>query len=122
VENTGFKKQVITESRLAYAINALRLVENKLMSISQISNIIQVLPLVSIIKIVNSNIYSLLPDQSGDIVELSGILGSIVTDSGSLVEATFDFKQANLESKQILTEVNLIVDSKISKQYPNLNF
>jgi hypothetical protein len=63
-----------------------------------------------------------MPNESGNLVELSGILGSIIMDSGSLVEATFDFKQTNLESKQILTEVNLIVDSKINKQYPNLNF
>lgn len=117
-----FRKQVTVESSLACAIEALNLVENKLASVSQLSNIAEILPLVSIIRTVNSAIYSIAPHQSGDLVELSGILGSIVMDSGSLVEATFDFKQTNLESKQILTEVNLIVDSKINKQYPNLNF
>ncbi len=121
-DNPEFKKQVTAESSLACAIEALKLVENKLSSVSQLSNIAEVLPLVSIIRTVNSTIYSVMPNESGDLVELSGILGSIVMDSGSLVEATFDFKQTNLESKQILTEVNLIVDSKINKQYPNLNF
>jgi hypothetical protein len=121
-DNPEFRKQVAAESSLACAIEALNLVENKLASVSQLSNISEILPLVSIIRTVNSAIYSIMPHQSGDFVELSGILGSIVMDSGSLVEATFDFKQTNLESKQILTEVNLIVDSKINKQYPNLNF
>jgi len=122
VESPEFRKQVMAESGLACAIEALKLVEDKIASISQLSNISKVLPLVSIIRTVNSTIYSIMPAESGDLVELSGILGSIVMDSGSLVEATFDFKQTNLESKQILTEVNLIVDSKINKQYPNLNF
>lgn len=122
MENPEFKKQVKVEANLACAIEALKLVENKLTSISQLSNIAEVLPLVSIIRTVNSSIYSVMPHESGEFVEISGILGSIAMDSGSLVEATFDFKQTNLESKQILTEVNLIVDLKINKQYPNLNF
>jgi hypothetical protein len=121
-DSPEFRKQVAAESSLACAIEALNLVENKLASVSQLSNIAKILPLISIIRTVNSAIYSIMPHQSEDFVDLSGILGSIVMDSGSLVEATFDFKQTNLESKQILTEVNLIVDSKINKQYPNLNF
>jgi hypothetical protein len=63
-----------------------------------------------------------MPQISHDLIELSTSLGSIVMDSGSLIEAKFDFKQTNLESTQILDEVNLIVESKIHKQYPNLNF
>jgi hypothetical protein len=117
-----FKKQVAIESALACAIEALKIVEKSLASISQLANIAKILPLVSVVRTVNSGIYYLVPSESGNIVDLSGILGSIATDSGSLVEATFDFKQTNLESKQILAEVNLIVDSKISKQYPKLNF
>jgi hypothetical protein len=122
VESLEFKKQVLIESNLANATQAILLVKNKLASISQLSSITQILPLISVIRTVNSNVYSIMPWASTDLVELSGILGSIATDSGSLVEATFDFKQTNLESKQLLTEVNLIVDSKINKQYPNLNF
>jgi hypothetical protein len=121
-DSPEFKKQVQLEAILLCAIKSLELVRKRLVSISQLSNIVEVLPLVTVIRTTNSNIYSSLPHLSGDFVELSGILGSIATDSGSLVEATFDFKQTNLESKQILAEVNLIVDSKINKQYPNLNF
>lgn len=117
-----FKKQVLLEANLACATEALVLVKDKLESVSQISDVTQVLPLISVIRTVNSNIYSVLPDESGNLVELSGILGSIAMDSGSLVEAKFDFRQTNLESQHILAEVNLIVDSKINKQYPNLNF
>lgn len=122
MESLEFKKQTQSEANLLCAIEALKIVENRLTSISQLSNVTEILPLVALVRIVNSNIYSFMPDISGDFVELSGILGSMATDSGSLVEATFDFKQTNLESNQILTKVNLIVDSKLSKQYPNLNF
>jgi hypothetical protein len=122
MENPEFKKQVRAEANICCAIEALKIVEYRLTSICRLSNVAEVLPLVTLIRTVNSNIYSSVPDLSGDLVELSGTLGSIATDSGSLVEATFDFKQTNLESKQILAEVNLIVDSKISKQYANLNF
>lgn len=121
-DSPEFKKRVQFEAILLCAIKSLNLVRERLTSVSQLSNIVEVLPLVTVIRTINSNIYSSLPQISGDLVELSGILGSIATDSGSLVEATFDFKQTNLESQQILAEVNLIVDSKISKQYPNLNF
>ncbi len=71
---------------------------------------------------INSNIYGLVPSTRNDLVELSTSLGSIVVDSGSLLESKFDFKQANSESKQILAELNLIAESKIRKQYPNLDF
>jgi hypothetical protein len=122
-ENYEFNKQVEYEETLTSAITAIKLIQKRLESISQISNITEIIsPMISILRTVNSNIYLALPQISHDFIELSGILGSIVMDSGSLVEAKFDFKQTNLESKQILDEVNLIAESKIRKQYPNLNF
>lgn len=122
-ENYEFNKQVEFEGTLTSAITAIKMIQKRLDSISQISNITEtVSPMISILRTVNSNIYLTSPDISQDFIELSGILGSIVMDSGSLIEAKFDFKQTNLESKQILDEVNLIAESKIRKQYPNLNF
>ena len=122
-ENYEFGKQVEYETNLTCAITTIRMIQKRLESISHISNIIQtVSPIISILRTVNSNIYLASPQISQDFIELSGILGSIVMDSGSLTEAKFDFKQTNLESKQILAEVNLIAESKIRKQYPNLNF
>jgi hypothetical protein len=54
--------------------------------------------------------------------EISVHLGSIVLDSATLTKARFDFSQSNEESLTLLNEVKLMVDSKISKQYPNLDF
>jgi hypothetical protein len=122
-EDYEFNKQVEYEGTLTSAITAIKMIQKRLESVSQISNITEtVSPMISILRTLNSNIYLTSPQISQDFIELSGILGSIVMDSGSLIEAKFDFKQTNLESKQILDEVNLIAESKIRKQYPNLNF
>ncbi|MFN3655075.1 MAG: hypothetical protein ACK4TO_07090 [Candidatus Nitrosotenuis sp.] len=121
-ESQQFKKQVELESDLLRASEILRMVKKRLKSITRLSNIAEnVSPLISLIRIINTSVYSSMP-QNHDLIELSTTLGSIVMDSGCLAEAKFDFKQTNLESTQILAEVNLIVDSKIRKQYPQLNF
>jgi len=112
--------QVETESSVMVAIEAIKSIKNTLIGISQISGIVQICPLISLIRMVNSNIYGIVPSTRHDLVELSTSLGSIVMDSGCLLESRLDFKQTNLESKQILAELNLIVDSKIRKFYPNL--
>ncbi|MGQ0606795.1 MAG: hypothetical protein ACT4OD_07620 [Candidatus Nitrosotenuis sp.] len=122
LENTDFAKQAEIESSVMVAIDAIKTVKDTLRSVSQISGIAQISPLISIIRMVNSNIYGIIPQTRHDLVELSTSLGSIVMDSGCLLEAKFDFKQTNSESRQILTELNLIAESKIRKQYPNLNF
>lgn len=112
---------VQAESAVIAAIEAIKSVKNTLLAISQISGIVQICPLISLIRMINSNIYGLVPSTRHDLVELSTSLGSIVMDSGCLLESKFDFKQTNLESKQILAELNLIAESKVSKFYPNLN-
>lgn len=117
-----FKKQIDTEAGILCAIEILKTVKTRLKSITHLSNIAESMsPVVSLIRIVNSNVYSSVPHDH-DLIELSTTLGSIVMDSGCLAEAKFDFKQTNLESTQILDKVNLIVESKIRKQYPQLNF
>ena len=120
--NADFAKQLESETAIVLAIEAIRSVKNTLLSVSQISSIEQILPLISLIRVINSNIYGLVLPTRHDLVELSTSLGSIVMDSGSLLESKFDFKQTNSESKQILAELNLIAESKIRKQYPNLDF
>ena len=121
-ESLELKKRIETESHLYCAIEAIKTVKNTLLSVQQISNLAQNLsPLISLIRMVNSNIYHISPQTRHDLVELSTSLGSIVMDSGCLLEATFDFKQTNSESRQIIAELNLIAESKIRKQYPNLN-
>ncbi len=123
IKNTDFKKQIEIEASLSCAIGALNTAKSRLGSISKIENIATMIsPLISIIRMINSSICANIPHSSHDLIELSTALGSIVIDSGSLVEAKFDFKQTNLESTRILAEVNLIAKSKIRTQYPNLNF
>lgn len=117
-----FAKQVEIESNVLAAIEAIKSIRAVLLGISQISGILQICPMISLIRMVNSNIYGIVPGTRADLVELSTSLGSIVMDSGCLLESKFDFKQTNLESKQILAELNLIAESKIRKQYPNLDF
>ncbi len=120
-ENADFIRQVESESSIIVAIEAIKIIRNTLISVSQISKLAEITPLISLIRMVNSNIYGIIHTTRHDMVELSTSLGSIVMDSGCLLESKFDFKQTNLESKQILAELNLIAESKIRKQYPNLN-
>lgn len=121
-DNPRFKKQVDAEMGLVSALEVAKIVQKRLRTVSHMSNIAQtVSPLVLLVRTVNSNLCLSLPQIGHDLIELSGLLGSIVMDSGSLAEAKFDFKQTNLESRQILAEVNLIVESKIRTSYPNLN-
>ncbi|MEW6043958.1 MAG: hypothetical protein AB1608_06810 [Thermoproteota archaeon] len=121
LKSPQFKTQVELESDLLRASEILRTVKKRLKSITHLSNIAEnISPLISLIRIINSSVYSSMP-HNHDLIELSTTLGSIVMDSGCLAETKFDFKQTNLESTQILAEVNLIVESKIRKQYPQLN-
>jgi hypothetical protein len=123
IKGTDFTKQIETEMSVSSAVGALKSAKSRLESISQIDSIAAVIsPLIPIIRMINSSVCTCVPHVSHDLIELSTTLGSIVMDSGSLVEAKFDFKETNLESTRILAEVNLIVKSKIRTQYPNLNF
>jgi hypothetical protein len=71
---------------------------------------------------VSAQLYTLLPASSQNLSELSVHLGSIILDSAILTEARFDFSRSNIESSLVLNEVKLMVDSKINKQYPHLDF
>jgi hypothetical protein len=121
-DNAKFKETVYLETCIACGIETIKIAQRRLNSISNINNLSQIVsPLVSVVRTISSNLYLGLPQISRDLVELSGLLGSIVMDSGSLSEVKFDFKQTNLESRHILAEVNLIVESKIRTSYPNLS-
>ena len=74
------------------------------------------------IRTISAQLYEILPECSQKLSELSVHLGSIVLDSATLTKARFDFSLSNEESALLLDEVKLMVDSKISKQYPNLDF
>ena len=77
---------------------------------------------ISMSRTASAKLYPFLPSCSHKLSELSLHLGSIVLDSAILTKANFNFNQSNKESAELLNELNLIVNSKLSKQYPNLDF
>ena len=74
------------------------------------------------IRTISAKLFGIVPDSSQKLSELSVHLGSIVLDSAALTKARFDFSQSNEESARMLDKVKLMVDSKISKSYPNVDF
>jgi len=117
-----FTKLVELEGEVYFAIESLKQIQNRMRSISGIHGITTNLPsAISIIRIISSRLFRYFPNYSQNLCELSSILGSIVMDSATITEAKFDFGESNRESQRILDEAKLIVDSKINKQYPNLD-
>ncbi len=111
------------ERTITFSLEILSQIQRRMNSISGINSIPELLPLtIPMIRTVSAQLFNLLPACSQNLSELSVHLGSIILDSAILTEARFDFNQSNAESSSVLNEVKLIVDSKISKQYPNLDF
>jgi hypothetical protein len=71
---------------------------------------------------ISAQLVDILPQSSKHLSELSVHLGSIILDSATLTTARFDFSHSNIESSLMLDEVKLMIDSKINKQYPLLDF
>ena len=90
---------------------------------SGVNSIHEVFPItISLIRTVSAQLFDIIPNCSQKLSELSAHLGIIVLDSAALTKARFDCSPSNEESSSLLNEVKLMVDSKISKQYPNLDF
>jgi len=116
-------KALNLERNIAFSLEILSQIKKRLNSISGINSIPELLPLtIPMLRTVSAQLFNLLPTCSQKLCELSVHLGSIVLDSAILSRARFDFSQSNEESSLVLDEVKLIVDSKISKQYPNVDF
>ena len=111
------------ERTIAFSLEILEYVQNRMNSISDISSIPEkISSIVPVLRTVSSKLFDIMPGCSQKLCELSIYLGSVVLDSATLINAKFDFSQSNHESSSVLDEVKLIVDSKINKQYPNLDF
>ena len=111
------------ERTVSFSLETLKHIQKKIHSFSRIDEIPKIFPsLVPVIRTISAQLCDILPAPSQLLSELSVHLGSIVLDSATLTKAQFDFSQSNLESSLILDEVKLMVDSKISKQYPQLDF
>ncbi|MBT5200990.1 MAG: hypothetical protein HOK63_07165 [Thaumarchaeota archaeon] len=111
------------EHTINFSLETLFQIKNKTKTISGVHSIPTVLSSsIPVIRTVSAQLFNILPNCSQKLSELSVHLGSIVLDSAVLTKARFDFSQSNNDSTTLLDEVKLMVDSKISKQYPNLDF
>ncbi len=111
------------EQTIAFSFEVLLQTKKKIERISGVNSIPEVLPsAIPMIRIVSAQLFDIIPHCSQKLAELSVHLGSIVLDSVALTTARFDFSQSNNESASIPDEVKLMVDSKLCKQYPNLDF
>ena len=116
-------KSVKLERTLVYSLDILLQIQKKTHGISGISSIPEILPsTIPLIRTISAQLFDILPRCSHKLSELSVHLGSVVLDSAALTKASFDFSQSNDESTNMLDEVKLMADSKISKQYPNVDF
>ena len=111
------------ERTVSFSLETLKHIQKRIHSFSRIDEIPKIFPsLIPVIRTISAQLLEILPESSSKLSELSVHLGSIVLDSATLTKAQFDFSQSNIESSLLLDEVKLIVDSKLSKQYPQLDF
>jgi len=117
------QKSIKLEKTVLYSLDILLQIKKITKSISDVNSIPKVLPFsIPMIRTISAQLFVILPNCSQKLSELSVHLGSIVLDSAALTTARFDFNQSNKESSTLLDKVKLMVDSKLSKQYPNLDF
>ncbi len=111
------------ERTVSFSIEILNYIQKRIESVSRIDEIPKVFPsLVPMIRTISAQLIDIIPESSQLLSELSVHIGSIVLDSATITKAQFDFSQSNIESLLMLDEVKLMVDSKINKQYPHLDF
>lgn len=119
----ALESEVRHELEISYAVESLRQVRRSLDSIAGMGNVPAGLaPTISIVRIVRSRMLSLLPAIDFELGELSLVLSGVIIDAAHLASTCLDFEKANEESRRLLDEAKLIADSKIYKQFPNLDF
>ncbi|MDH3386002.1 MAG: hypothetical protein OEL77_08330 [Nitrosopumilus sp.] len=111
------------ERTISFSLEILCFTQKRLQTISRIDDIPKIFPsLVPMMRTISAQLVDILPESSRHLSELSVHLGSIILDSATLTTAQFDFSHSNTESSLMLDEVKLMVDCKLSKQYPHLDF
>jgi len=119
----GYPKTIDLERTVSFSLEILYWIQKRMSSVSRINVIPKIFPsMVHMIRTISAQLVDIHPESSQQLSELSVHLGSIVLDSATITTARFDFSQSNMESSMLLDEVKLMVDSKISKQYPHLEF
>lgn len=111
------------EHLVVFSLEILSHVKKKVGKISHVGSIPEVLPSsIPMIRTVSAQLFDVMPRCSQKLSEISVHLGSVALDSAALTTARFDFGQSNIESSSLLNEVKLMAGSKLSKQYPNVDF
>ncbi len=119
----ALENSIKNELELSYIIESLRQVRRSLDLIVGMGNVPSRLsPTISIVRVIRSRMISLVPALDYKLGELSLLLGGVIIDAAHLASSNLDFERANNESKRLLDEAKLIADSKIYKQFPNLDF
>ena len=119
----GLEDNIRCELEVSYAIESLRQVRRGFDSIVGLGNVATMLsPAISIVRIVRSRMHSVIPSLDYKLGDLSVLLSGIIVDAAHLAGLTLDFGHANDESRLLLDEAKLIADSKLCKQFPNLDF
>ena len=121
-DNTHLKA-IELERTVAFSLETLSQIKKRIGKISDVNSIPKVLPpAIPLIRTASAQLFDIVPHCSQKLSELSVHLGSILLDSAALTKARFDFSQSNEEASTLHNEVKLMVDCKINKQYPNLDF
>ncbi len=121
IGNLGNK--IGNELEISYSIESMRQVRRSLDSVVGLGNVTIVLsPTISIVRTIRSKLLTLVPALDFQLGELSLLIGGIIIDAAHLASMNLDFGHANEMSQQLLDEAKLIADSKICKQFPNLDF
>jgi len=121
-DNTHLKA-IELEHIMAFSLETLFQIKKRTGRISDVNSIPEVLSAtIPMIRTISAKLFDIVPNCSQKLSEISVHLGSIVLDSAALTTTRFDFSQSNEEASTLLNGVKLMVDSKISKQYPNLDF
>ncbi len=118
---SDLQEQIHCELELLWAVESLRQVRRCLDSVSGLDNIALVLaPTISIVRTVRSKTMFSFPEADSSFGELSLLLGGLIIDAGHLSGTNLNFELANQESCRLLDEAKLIANSKIYKQFPNV--
>ncbi len=121
--NNTHLRTIELERTMAFSLEILSQIKKRTRRISSVNSITQVLPpAIPLIRTISAQLFDIVPHCSQKLSELSVHLGSILLDSAALTKARFDYSQSNEEASTLLNEVKLMVDCKINKQYPNLDF
>jgi len=121
-DNTHLKA-IELERTMAFSLETLSQIKKRTGRISDVNSIPKVLSaIILMIRTISAKLFDVDPHCSQKLSEISVHLGSIVLDSAALTKARFDFSQSSEEASTLLNKVKLMVDCKISKQYPNLDF